>query len=452
MYKFSELQQKYQEKLVTAEQAAASVKDGERISYGFAYSAPWAVDQALADRLKKGEVKGLEMVNCISTHSRYAVFDETDSVDQIRFASSHFSGVDRKMNRAGREWFIPMLFRECPSYWANIRPADVVIIQVAPMDKWGNFNVGPALTDLRGYLKGTKRVIVEVNENMPRALGSETELYLEDVDMIVEGDNPPMDVLPPAKAGEIDRKIGEYIAPLIEDGSTLQLGIGSVPTAIGDILVDSDVKNLHCHTEMMADPYVDLFEAGKLTGAEQFNKGKIVYAFAGGTQRLYDFLDDNQMCCAMPVSYVNDVHVISSIDKFISVNGAIGIDLYGQVCAESAGYRHVSGTGGQLDFVQGAYASKGGKSFIAMHATHKGKDGVERSTITPLLAEGSVVTTPRSAIHYFVTEYGCALLKGKTTWERSEAIINLAAPQFRDDLIQAAEKMGIWCNTSKVTY
>ena len=225
-----------------------------------------------------------------------------------------------------------------------------------------------------------------------------------------------------------------------------------MPNAIGNLIAQSDLKDLGVHTEMYVDAFVDIAKAGKITGRHKnLDKGRQVYAFGAGTQKMYDYLDNNPECMAAPVEYTNDIRSISALDNFISINNAVDIDLFGQVNAESAGIKHISGAGGQLDFVLGAYLSNGGKSFICVHSTRKFKDGHVESLIKPTLPQGTVITTPRSAVHYIVTEYGTALLKGKSTWERAEALINVAHPDFREDLIKQAEKMGIWTQTSKVT-
>lgn len=447
MYKLSEIQEVYQQKCITPKEAAELVQNGERISYGLGCSAPYDIDIALGERAQ--ELRGVEVIGTtIVKKEPYAVYTQSESNDQVRFSSAHMSGFDRKMNKAGRCWFIPMLFNELPKYWTDI---DKLIIQVHPMDKWGNFNIGPQASDLRGLIRAAKEIIVEVNTNMPRALGFETELNICDVDYIVEGSNPPMPEIPGKPATDVDNQIADIVVSMIENGSTLQLGIGGLPSAIGTKLAASDVKDLSGHTEMLVDSYVDLYEAGKITGQKSRDKGKIMYAFAGGTQRLYDFLDDNQIVFNAPVSYINNIAVVASIDKFISINSCINLDLYGQVNAETAGFQQISGTGGQLDFAQGAFASNGGKSFICVHSTRKFKDGHVESLIVPSLPLGTVITTPRSAVHYIVTEYGAALLKGKSTWQRAEALINIAHPDFREDLIKDAEKMGIWTKTSKIS-
>ncbi len=453
MYKMSEIAAEYKKRLVTADVAATKVLSGDKVSYGFSYMAPHAVDEALAKRLKEGSLKGIEIINTLSVRKGgHAVFRETETAEQCRLACAHFSGLDRKINKEGRGWFVPMFFNEEPKFWTEIRPVDVVTIQVGPMDQWGNFYLGPTVADIWGYLEKARTVIVEVNENMPKAMGFKNQINLEKVDYIVEGNNPALDELPAVGHDQDDEKIAGYITELIEEGSTLQLGIGAVPNCIGALLADTDIREIYCHSEMLSEAYIDLFEAGKLAGAVQHHPGKIVYTFSMGSKRLYDFLDGNQMGMVAPVDYVNNIGLIASIDRFVSVNGALEVDMYGQVSAETAGYRHISGTGGQMDFVQGAFASKGGKSFICLHSTNTLKDGTVKSTISPILAEGSVVTTPRAATHYIVTEHGTALLKGKTTWERAEELINVAHPDFRDELVKEAEKMGIWCNTSKTSY
>lgn len=447
MYKISQIPDAYKEKCITADQAAGLVKDGERISYGLGCSAPYDIDISLGKRVK--ELKGLEILGTtVVKDEPYAAYLESDSNEQVRFASAHMNGFDRKMNKNGRCWFIPILFNELPKYWEAI---DKLIIQVHPMDAWGNFNLGPQASDLRGLLRASREVIVEVNQNMPMALGYETELNLADVDYIVEGSNHQMPQIPNKAATKVDNQIADIVVGMIENGSTLQLGIGGLPSAIGKKLAESDIQDLSGHTEMLVDSYVDLYEAGKFTGNKKRDKGKIMYAFAGGTQRLYDFIDNNQIVFNAPVSYINNIGVVASIDKFISINSCINLDLFGQVNAETAGYQQISGTGGQLDFAQGAYASNGGKSFICIHSTRTMKDGSVASLIVPTLPTGSVITTPRSAVHYIVTEYGAAMLKGKSTWERAEALINIAHPDFREELIKQAEKMGIWTKTSKVS-
>lgn len=440
------------DKFVTAEEACAVVRDGDRVSYGFAYTLPHALDHAMAEKLRRGEVKGLEFVGILAMSVPEA-YTATEEISQARFASAFYSGINRKMMENGREWFIPMHFSESAGYWRDIRPCDVLMIQVGPMDEEGYFNLGPIVTDTWGYADKARNIVLEVNTNMPYAHGIENKIHISQVDFVVEGDNPPIEEIPNAPDNPIDSAIARLIVDRVDSGSTLQFGIGSVPNCAGNFLAESDVKNLHCHTEMMTEAYVSLYNTGKLTGLEQSKmKGTAAYTFGGGTKALYDLIDDNPFFAVTPVDYVNDSAIIASIDKFVSINSFVEIDLYGQVCSESVGPKHISGSGGQLDFVTGAYRSKGGQSFLCSHSAKKMKDGTLKSCINPFLNPGAIVTVPRASAHMIVTEYGIANLKGLSTWERAENLINIAHPDFREQLIKDAEKLGIWCNTSKCTW
>ncbi|MBE6026293.1 MAG: butyryl-CoA:acetate CoA-transferase [Clostridiales bacterium] len=450
MYKVEQLQKEYKKKLITADQAAAYVRNGMRIHFGTGCGAVVDIDKALAKRADE-----LEDVTIISTvairNEPFEVFKATTSNDQVRFSSAHFSAQDRVMNKEGRCWYIPMMFSELPFLWVNNNnEVDIAYFQVAPMDEHGNFNIGPQVADMWGVLKSAKMRIVEVNENMPIAHGYQTQINLYGVDYVVEGSNTPLVELPEKPPTEIDKKIAAHVVKNVKSHCTVQLGIGSLPTYIGKMIADSDIRNVEGHTEMMTDAYRYLFEAGKLTGNKPVDRGKLVYTFAGGSKALYDFIDDNPICCSAPVDYVNNYTTISQIPNFISVNSCIGVDLYGQVCAESDGHRQISGTGGQLDFVMGAFGSEGGDSFLCTPSTKTSASGNVYSLITPVLKEGAIVTTPRMCTDFIVTEYGAVQLKGKSTWQRAELLISIAHPDFRDGLIKEAEKMGIWKKTSKL--
>ena len=449
MYRTSDLASEYKKKLITADQAAAMVKNGDRLHFGLGCGSIVDIDKAIAKRAD--ELKDITVISTVTIREKpFETYLATSSNEQVRFSSAHFNVHDRKMNKDGRCWYIPMMFCELPYLWVgNDNDIDIAMFQVAPMDEHGNFNLGPQVADMWGVIKAAKKIIVEVNENMPIAHGHQTQLNLYGIDYVVEGSNTPLAELPTKEPSEIDKMIASHIVPRIKSHSTLQLGIGSLPLCIGSMLAESDQRNINAHTEMFTDAYVDLFEAGKLTGNKPIDKGKAVYTFAGGTKRLYDFINDNPICCNAPVDYVNNIATISKIDNFVSINSCIQVDLYGQVCSESAGYQQISGTGGQLDFVLGAYQSKGGMSFLCTPSTRVGKDGQLESLISPVMPPGAIVTTPRMATNYIVTEYGVANLKGKTTWERAERLINIAHPDFRDQLIKDAEKMGIWKNSSK---
>jgi acyl-CoA hydrolase len=237
----------------------------------------------------------------------------------------------------------------------------------------------------------------------------------------------------------------------IKDGDCLQLGIGAMPNAVGAMIAQSDLKDLGVHTEMLCDSFVDMYEAGKITNLrKQLDKGKMVYTFAMGTKKLYDFLDMNPFCASFPVSYTNDPAVIRQQNNMICINNAIEIDLFSQVVSESSGVRQISGTGGQLDYIFGSYMSKGGMGLVCLTSTYKDKEGNLKSRIVSTLTPGGIVTVPRSMNYYVVTEYGIANMKARSTWERAEALINLAHPDLRDELIKEADKNYIWVTTNKI--
>ena len=326
------------------------------------------------------------------------------------------------------------------------------MLQVTPMDSHGNFSFALAASHLADMLEKAKVIILEVNKNMPWVYGlTGCEINIKDVDYVVEGDNPEVAQL--GGGGEptaVDKAVAELIVPQIPNGACLQLGIGGMPNTIGAMIAQSDLKDLGVHTEMYVDGFGGMAMAGTLTGKNKaLDTCRQVYAFAASSKKLYDYVDRNPDVMAAPVDYTNDVRVLAQLDNFISINNAIDMDLFGQVNAESAGLKHISGTGGQLDFVMGAYLSKGGKSFICMSSTVTGKDGTVKSRIVPTLTPGSICTDPRSCVHYIVTEYGMVNLKGLSTWERAEALISIAHPDFREQLIQDAEKMHIWRRSNK---
>ena len=449
MYKVSRLEEEYKKKLITADDAAAMVKTGDRLHFGLGCGSIIDIDKAIARRAD--ELKDITVISTVAVREKpFETYTATKSNGQVRFESARFNSHDRSMNKDGRCWYIPMMFCELPYFWVNNDCGiDIAMFQVAPMDAHGNFNLGPQVADMWGVIKSAKKIIVEVNENMPVAHGYQTQLNLYGIDYIVEGSNTPLAELPVKEPTDIDRKIAAHVVEKIRSHSTLQLGIGSLPFCIGQMIAESDLRNINAHTEMLTDAYVDLFEAGKLTGNKPIDKGKAVYTFAGGSKHLYDFIDDNPICCNAPVDYVNNIATIAQIPNFVSVNSCIQVDLYGQVCSETAGHQQISGTGGQLDFVLGAYQSKGGQSFLCTPSTRRRKNGKLESLISPVLPKGAIVTTPRMATNYIVTEYGAVNLKGKSTWERAEMLISVAHPDFRDDLIKEAEQMGIWKNSSK---
>ena len=440
----------YRQKLTTADEAVKVIKSGDWVDYGFCAIHPRVLDEALARRAPM--LEDVKVRGGISLW-KPAIFDVEDPVHHIIFNSHHMSAVERHHIASGAGFHEPMRYSELPRYYTDhITPPDVAMFQVTPMDKHGYFNFGLSASHLRAVIEKSKVVIVEVNKNMPRCLGGfDNCIHVSEVDMIVEGRNDPMGIQPSNPATEVDKAVAKLIVEQIPNGACLQLGIGGMPNAIGAMIAESDLKDLGVHTEMYVDSFVDMAKAGRITGrCKNIDNGRQVYAFGAGTQKMYDYLDNNPECMSVPVDYTNDVRVISSLDNFISINNAIDVDLYGQVNAESSGTRAISGAGGQLDFVLGAYLSKGGKSFICLSSTFfNKKTGQNESRIRPTLHPGSVVTDTRANTDYLVTEYGVARLKGLTAWERAEALINIAHPDFREQLIADAEKMGLWRKSSK---
>ena len=443
-------QQMYQNKLTTAASAANVIQSGDWVDYGWCVNTPVAVDKEVAKRLPS-----LENVNFRGGILMWVpeIFQIEDPAAHMTWNSWHMGGIERKAVAQGFSFYSPIRYSELPRYYRDLScPSRVAIFQVSPMDEHGYFSFGPSASHLAACCERAEVIIVEVNENMPRCLGGfENGIHISKVDMVVEGDNPPIGEMGGgAAATDVDQAVAKLIVEEIPDGACLQLGIGGMPNAVGTMIAESDLKDLGVHTEMYVDAFVDIAKAGKITGAKKnIDRYRQTYAFGAGTKKMYDYLNDNPECRSAPVEYTNDIRSISALDNFISINNTVDIDLYGQVNAESAGIRNISGAGGQLDFVLGAYLSKGGKSFICCSSTFTNKQGEKVSRIRPTLANGSIVTDTRANIHYFVTEYGKVNLKGLSTWQKAEAIISVAHPDFRDELIKEAESMHIWRRSNK---
>ena len=442
--------EEYRQKLVSADEAVKIVKSGDWVDYGWCTGTPDVLDQALAkrtDELKDVKLRGGILLKPL------AVFAREDAGEHFTWNSWHMSGIERKLISRGCSFYAPIRYSELPRYYRDSPTAtDVAMFQVAPMDAHGFFNFGPNASHLGALCETAKHIIVEVNENMPRCLGgTEVGVHISKVAAIVEGSNPPIGELGAGgPATDVDKKVAQLIVDQIPNGACLQLGIGGMPNAVGSLIAESDLKDLGVHTEMYVDAFVDIARAGKITGANKaIDRFRQVYAFGAGTKKMYDYMDENPELMSAPVDYTNDIRSIATLDNFISINNCVDIDLFGQISSESSGIKHISGAGGQLDFVLGAYLSNGGKSFICCSSTFTDKNGTMHSRIRPTLADGSIVTDTRANTHYLVTEYGLVNVKGLSTWQKAEAIISIAHPDFREELIQEAEKMNIWRRSNK---
>lgn len=438
----------YKQKLTTADEAVKLVKSGDWVDYTWCTMHPVELDKALARRAS--ELRDVKVRGGV-TMWMPEIAKADDAGEHFAWHSWHCSGIDRKIIAKGMGWFSPIRYSELPRYYRENVDVDVVMVQVPPMDGHGNFSLSLSPSHLYDMCAKAKHIIVEVNQNLPVVFGlCKTEINIQDVTYVVEGSNPPIAQLGSAAPSEVDKAVANLIVPEIPNGACLQLGIGGMPNAVGAMIAQSDLRDLGVHTEMYVDGFVDIAMAGKINGRNKnVDYGRQVFAFAAGSQKLYDYVNRNPDVMGATVDYTNDVQVIAQLDKFISINNAVDLDLFGQVNAESAGIKHISGTGGQLDFVMGAYLSKGGKSFICLSSTMKGKDGTLKSRIVPTLTPGSIATDPRSCVQYIVTEYGMVNLKGLSTWERAEALISIAHPDFRESLIAEAEKMRIWRRSNK---
>lgn len=437
----------YQQKLRTPEQAVQTVKSGGWVDYGTAVGFPSLLDAALArrrDELRDVKIRGNLIFGPIQT------VECDPEREHFIYNSWHCSSYERRLCDRGLCNYIPMIYRNMIPYYRHFLDVNVAMMCAAPMDHHGYFNLSVCSGVAKGILDKAEIVILEINENLPRVRGGFDEvIHISQVDYIVEGDHPPLPQLPTPPATEVDLAIAGHILPFLSDGATIQLGIGAMPDVMGKLIAQSDLKDLGMHTELCSDAYLGLYQAGKLTNRrKRLLRDKGVFGIALGSQALYDWVGDNPGVIACPLEYVNAPETIAQIDHMISINSCISVDLYGQICAESSGTRHISGTGGQLDYLTGAAMSRGGKAFICMSSTHRDKEGRLHSRILPAF-QGDIITTPRSQAYFLVTEYGAVNLVGRSTWERAELLVSIAHPDFREDLIQAAEKQKIWLRSNK---
>ncbi len=427
--------------LVSAAEAAALVKSGDWVDYAINGAQPVVFDRALAARAR--ELRGVKIRSGLALKPR-AVIEADPKGESFSLLAWHFSGADRKAHDAGLTHYIPMNFGESPDYYRRfLSRVDVACIQTAPMDEHGYFNFSAAVTYLKAMTERAKKIVVEVNPAFPRVFGCEEGVHASEVDFVIEGDGAPTPVLAAAPPTEVDKTVARIIAAEIEDGSCLQIGIGGMPNAVCSMLKDAGAKELGVHTEMLVDGMIELYEAGLITGSrKQLNRGQMIFTFALGSARLYEFIDQNPGAQSYAVDYTNLPDNIARNERVVSINNTTQIDLQGQAASESSGHRHISGTGGQLQFVRGAYQSKRGKSFICLSSVYE-RNGRRESRIVTTLTPGNIVTTPRTDTMYVVTEYGMVNLKGLSVPERAKALIGIAHPDFRESLERDARETNL---------
>lgn len=424
----------YRARMMRPLDIAAKIQHGWNVVTDNSMGAPKLINEALTARLET------EPDFYVTVHTLLDVgdFPFYRQEQKKKVGVSWFSGNGaRRAIARGRGDIMPNCYKDMPRIFRDSVEVDVFSLTVSPMDAHGYFSAGIIGSNTATLLAKTKHLYIEVNPYMPRVV-SAPQVHISEVEGLCEC-NEPIPEAVDSPIDDISRKIGNIIGAVVPDGATIQLGIGAIPNAVGEALKSK--HNLGIHTELLTDKMLELIECGAVTNMEKpIHRGKTVTTFAYGSRRLYDYMDDNPSVEVLPVDYVNEPEIIGKHPNFISVNSALQVDFWGQVSAESLGSYHVSGTGGQLDYVRGALKSPGGKSFIAFPST--AKDGTV-SRIVPTLDTGAIVTTNKNEVDSIVTEYGIADLRGKTLSERTKALITIAHPKFREKLLKAAKEMHI---------
>lgn len=436
----SHYRSEYQSKLISAEEAAGLVRSGMWVDYGAICGFPSLIDEKLAARAAELENVKVRAENSVT---RLPGVDP----DQEHFIhnSWFFSRLERQYHSQGCCSYIPFSLGEGPrNYREWLRDeVDIAFVEVTPMNDSGYFNFGASITRQKAACEVAKKVVVEVNETQPWVYGGYDEaVHISQVHHVVENHEYRIPEFPAEPVTPVDEAISGHIVPMIQNGATIQLGVGAIPSAVGKLLKKAGVRDLGIHSEVFNEAMLDLIEAGVVTGrCKNLNPGKAVHCFAAGSMRLYKWMDRNPMLAGFPVDYTNDPYIIARNRNQVAINSSLRVDLKGQVCSESVGSRQISGTGGQLEFTRGAYLSPGGKAFICLCSTRLRGEGKPVSSIVPTLEPGDTVTVPASDVSYIVTEFGLVNLKGKTTWQRARLLISIAHPDFRDELEAVARRL-----------
>ena len=422
----------YHNRIVSAEEALLSVKSGDRVYLTGNCAVPQVLMKALIERAPS--LTDVEVCHILTLGK--TPYADPAFAGHIRVNTLFIGEGVRAAVNEGRADFTPIRLSEVPQLFTEgILPIDVAFIHVTPPDEHGFCSYGVEISTNRSAAQSAKIVIAELNPQMPRTLG-DAFIHISRIHKIVPVDYPIF-TMTMGTPSELSMQIGKHVADLIEDGSTMQMGIGAIPDGVLYYLKDK--KDLGIHTEMFSDGVVGLYEKGVVTGEKKtIHRGKMVASFLIGTKKLYDFVDNNPVVEMRPSEYTNDPYIVRQNDKMVAINSAIEVDLTGQVCADSIGSRLYSGVGGQLDFIRGAARSRGGKPIIGLPSSGSGRDGARFSRIVSMLKPGAGVVTPRYDVHYVATEYGVANLYGKTIRQRAKALIDVAHPDFRAELERKA--------------
>jgi len=424
-----EWRRRYGEMIRTPAEALAEVRAGQRVFIGTGCAQPTVLVQALTERAAR--LPDVEIVHLLTLGE--APYASRKLANYFHVNSFFIAENVREIIQEGLGEYTPIFLSDIPGLFASGRlPLDVALVQVTPPDTYGMCSLGISVDIVKSAAENAGLIIAQVNPRMPRTRGDSC-LHVHDLDMLVPAETPLLEVTPPAP-DEVTRRIGAYIAGLVDDGATIEVGIGRIPQAVLEFLKDK--RELGIHTEMFTDAIIEMIETGVITGERKtIDRGKVVASFCMGTRRLYEYIDNNPRFAFYPTEYVNDPVVIARHPKMVAINVALEVDLTGQVCADSLGTRFYSGIGGQVDFTRGAARSPGGRPIIALPAT--AQDG-EISRIVARLSPGAGVVTTRGDVHYVVTEYGVAYLHGKSVSERAVALISIAHPDFRERLLKEA--------------
>ena len=428
---------------MTPEAAAErAVRSGDWVDYGFGAGFPELMDKALAAR--KGELRDVKIRGGLVIRPNIAVVECDPEQESFSYYSWHIGDYERKLQSRGLVRFVPMLLRFLPELYRSHIRVDAAFVPVSVPDERGYCGLGISNYAWRVIFEHARTVVFEINERLPALQGVDGShrVHLSEADFIVEGEHEPLPTRSYRASSPMETQIAKLVAAEIPDGAVLSLGVGGVPFTVARLLADSDVKDLGCHTGTISDAFLALYRAGKLTNArKEVDRGRLVWNLAMGSEELYDWLrEEPELFRPGDVDYVHAPERIGRMSRVISINGGVELDLMGQENAESAGSRQLSGTGGQLDFLEGAYRSAGGKGFICLASTHTSRDGAVKSNIVPFIPGGSTVSAPRGMVQYVATEYGVAKLSGLSLRERAEAMISIAHPDFRAELTRYADE------------